>query len=108
MVLKGKPLYDLGLVIWAESSAAFERLIKFIAQRKSIISHMVEELYVLEIPFRVLQIHSIFRIEKMTVRLHHNNCMVFYLIEGAEEDEKSYRKGSPHFLFLRSEEEIVR
>lgn len=38
----------------------------------------------LEVPFRVLHMHSIFRIEKMTVRLHHNNCMVFYLIEESE------------------------
>lgn len=53
-------------------------------------------------------VHSIYLLDKLTVRLHHNNCIVLYLKENPEEHLKEYRLGHRSQLWKRSLDQLVR
>lgn len=52
--------------------------------------------------------HSIYLLDKLTVRLHHNNCIVLYLKENQEEHLKEYRQGQRTELWKRPLEQLIR
>lgn len=85
-----------------ERNGLLERLVKHIRQKKSIINHLIDEQYVLEIPLKIIFIHSLFRIEKLTARVHHNNCILFYIFEHEKEENKKYKMGDRRELWRLS------
>jgi hypothetical protein len=60
-----------------------------------------------KVPLRVIFFHSIYLVEKITVRLHHNNCLLLYLKE-QEESLKAYRQTPRSALWKHSLEHIIR
>lgn len=90
-----------------ERNGALERLSKFFQQRKSIMTHIIDEKYVLEIPFRITFLHSLFRVQKLTARVHRNNCLIFYLQHSPQEASKNYRRGDKKQLWKRSLPDVL-
>jgi hypothetical protein len=71
-------------------------------------TYLIEEQYVLEIPCKITILHSLFRVQKLTARVHHNNCTLFYLLEHPDEARKKYRRGDRRLLWRCPLADIVR
>jgi hypothetical protein len=51
--------------------------------------------------------HSLFRMHKLTARVHHNNCLLFYVQQYAQDSKKKYRRGDRSNIWSYSVHEIV-
>jgi hypothetical protein len=45
------------------------------------------------VPLNTIYYHSIYLVDKITVRLHHNNCLLLYIKE-QQDSLKNYRQGT--------------
>ena len=96
------------MLVFVEKSKELVKLLGRIKQRKAVLSLLIEESWAADIRLKVVMVHSIYLLDKLTVRLHHNNCMVLYLKENQEEHLKDYRQGQRTQLWQRSLDQIVR
>lgn len=55
------------------------KLLRFLRQHKSIMEYLIEEQEALAVSCQISQLHFLSHISKMTVRLHHTNCIIFYV-----------------------------
>ena len=91
VILEGKMYVNVGYIMWIEKNSKLQKLFKFIMQKKSMMNFLIEEKWVLNVPFKIYHFHSIYLLQKITVRLHHNNCLVLYFKESEDEKLKEYR-----------------
>ena len=99
---------DAGLLVFAEKNKELVKLLGRIRQRKAVLGLLIEEAWAAEVRLKVVLVHSIYLLDKLTVRLHHNNCIVLYLKENPQEHLKEYRQGQRRLLWRLSLEQVVR
>lgn len=99
---------DAGLLVFVEKNKELVKLLGRIRQRKAVLSFLIEEAWAADIRLKVVLVHSIYLLDKLTVRLHHNNCIVLYLKETPQEHLKEYRQGQRTQLWRRPLEQVIR
>ena len=97
-----------GVLVWVEKNPQLMAFLHCVTQKAPIFAHLISCSDVLSIPLKIERMQSVFLITKMSVRLHHNNTIIFYASNTSKEDAKDYRRGDPTALWTRSYSDILK